>query len=179
MSNSEDERSDDGVKNNNTGTIDDDQAQNNNGETTFCRRSSRSSRNTKPVYQSIEFNIPKKKNKKKPDQNGVLQKKEAETEKRPKCAARHTIQDQNKTEAETEKRFKCAARHMVQDENGVLKYVESVMCHQCQRNDKGRVVRCQKCQTKRYCVPCMTTWYPNMTEDMFADCCLDNCNCKS
>ncbi|XP_076884139.1 uncharacterized protein LOC143533169 isoform X2 [Bidens hawaiensis] len=157
MSNSEDERSDDGVKNNNTGTIDDDQAQNNNGETTFCRRSSRSSRNTKPVYQSIEFNIPKKKNKKKPDQNGVLQ----------------------KTEAETEKRFKCAARHMVQDENGVLKYVESVMCHQCQRNDKGRVVRCQKCQTKRYCVPCMTTWYPNMTEDMFADCCLDNCNCKS
>ncbi|XP_076940882.1 lysine-specific demethylase JMJ25-like [Bidens hawaiensis] len=71
---------------------------------------------------------------------------------------------------------------MVQDQNGVLKYVESVMCHQCQRNDKGRVVRCQKCHTKRYCVPCMTTWYPNMTERMFAECCpvcLDNCNCKS
>ncbi|KAI3773352.1 hypothetical protein L1987_47878 [Smallanthus sonchifolius] len=81
-----------------------------------------------------------------------------------------------------ERRPKCASRHMVKDENGVLQYVESVMCHQCQRNDKGRVVRCQKCNTKRYCVPCMERWYPNMTEDMFAECCpvcLDKCNCKS
>ncbi|CAH1427075.1 unnamed protein product [Lactuca virosa] len=78
-------------------------------------------------------------------------------------------------------RPKCAARHMVPDENGNLVHVPSVMCHQCQRNDKGRVVRCQKCTTKRYCVPCMTRWYPNMTEEMFAECCpvcLDKCNCK-
>ncbi|XP_071721244.1 lysine-specific demethylase JMJ26-like isoform X2 [Rutidosis leptorrhynchoides] len=85
-------------------------------------------------------------------------------------------------EIKSDRRPKCASRHMVPDENGVLQYVQSVMCHQCQRNDKGRVVNCGNCKTKRYCVPCMTTWYPNMTEDMFAErcpVCLDNCNCKS
>ncbi|KAK1369392.1 hypothetical protein POM88_035484 [Heracleum sosnowskyi] len=58
----------------------------------------------------------------------------------------------------------------------------SVMCHQCQRNDKGRVVVCGNCKWKRYCVPCMTTWYPKMTEDDFAKLCpvcQVNCNCKS
>ncbi|CAK7338015.1 unnamed protein product [Dovyalis caffra] len=42
---------------------------------------------------------------------------------------------------------------------------ECLMCHQCQRNDKGRVVR-----------------YPKMTEDDIANACpvcLGNCNCKS
>ncbi|XP_074338776.1 lysine-specific demethylase JMJ26-like isoform X3 [Apium graveolens] len=55
-------------------------------------------------------------------------------------------------------------------------------CHQCKRNDKGRVVKCTKCQKKRYCVPCMTTWYPKMTEeDFLKECpvCQVNCNCKS
>ncbi|KAL7231079.1 hypothetical protein ACSBR2_009366 [Camellia fascicularis] len=64
------------------------------------------------------------------------------------------------------------------DENGQL---VSNMCHQCQRNDKGRVVRCTKCMRKRYCVPCMTRWYPKMTEDDFAEACpvcLKICNCK-
>ncbi|GJX32923.1 JmjC domain-containing protein [Tanacetum coccineum] len=78
-------------------------------------------------------------------------------------------------------RMRCAARRKVQNENGNLVYVESVMCHQCQRNDKGPVVRCTKCQTKRYCYPCMDTWYPKMTHEMFAECCpvcQDNCNCK-
>ncbi|WOH00471.1 hypothetical protein DCAR_0519834 [Daucus carota subsp. sativus] len=58
----------------------------------------------------------------------------------------------------------------------------STMCHQCQRNDKGRVVVCNNCIWKRYCVPCMTTWYPKMTEDDFArlcPVCRVNCNCKS
>ncbi|XP_024985140.1 lysine-specific demethylase JMJ25-like isoform X2 [Cynara cardunculus var. scolymus] len=80
------------------------------------------------------------------------------------------------------RKFKYYARHSVLDENGNEVQVESNMCHQCQRNDKGRVIRCQKCTTKRYCVPCMTTWYPNMTEEMFAErcpVCCDNCNCKS
>ncbi|XP_059656249.1 lysine-specific demethylase JMJ29-like isoform X2 [Cornus florida] len=66
------------------------------------------------------------------------------------------------------------------DENG--NGVESNMCHQCQRNDKGRVVRCTKCKRKRYCVPCMTRWYPKMPEEAFADACpvcRENCNCKS
>ncbi|GJY45143.1 hypothetical protein Tco_0433356 [Tanacetum coccineum] len=38
-------------------------------------------------------------------------------------------------------RPRCAAKHQVPDENGKLVYVESVMCHQCQRNDKGDVVK--------------------------------------
>ncbi|PWA96321.1 zinc finger, RING-type, JmjC domain, Zinc-finger domain of monoamine-oxidase A repressor R1 [Artemisia annua] len=60
--------------------------------------------------------------------------------------------------------------------------VPSNMCHQCQRNDKGDVVRCQKCITKRYCIPCIQKWYPNMTEEMFKESCpfcSGNCNCKS
>ncbi|CAK8574222.1 unnamed protein product [Lathyrus sativus] len=36
---------------------------------------------------------------------------------------------------------------------------DSSMCHQCQRNDKGRVVRCTKCKRKRFCIPCITNWY--------------------
>ncbi|XWS68469.1 hypothetical protein CRYUN_Cryun04dG0093000 [Craigia yunnanensis] len=59
---------------------------------------------------------------------------------------------------------------------------ESLMCHQCQRNDKGRVVRCKLCKRKRYCIPCLTNWYPKMSEDAIADACpvcRDNCNCKA
>ncbi|OIT37870.1 lysine-specific demethylase jmj25 [Nicotiana attenuata] len=66
------------------------------------------------------------------------------------------------------------------DENG--NEFESNMCHQCQRNDKGRVVRCTRCKTKRYCVPCMNRWYPGMPEEAFAESCpvcRQNCNCKS
>ncbi|XP_019171758.1 PREDICTED: lysine-specific demethylase JMJ25-like isoform X2 [Ipomoea nil] len=66
------------------------------------------------------------------------------------------------------------------DENG--NKVESNMCHQCQRNDKGDVVRCTSCKTKRYCGPCMRTWYPGMPEEAFAEkcpVCLENCNCKA
>ncbi|KAI4311393.1 hypothetical protein MLD38_036295 [Melastoma candidum] len=72
----------------------------------------------------------------------------------------------------------CAAKHP--DENGNM--VESVMCHQCQRNDKGRVVRCMKCGKKRFCIPCIETWYPHLTEDSIATACpfcCKNCNCKS
>ncbi|XP_061970720.1 lysine-specific demethylase JMJ26-like isoform X3 [Populus nigra] len=57
-----------------------------------------------------------------------------------------------------------------------------LMCHQCQRSDKGRVIRCLKCKRKRYCIPCLTKWYPKMTEDDIASACpvcLGNCNCKS
>ncbi|CAI9108893.1 OLC1v1008595C1 [Oldenlandia corymbosa var. corymbosa] len=67
----------------------------------------------------------------------------------------------------------------LKDEDGI--YLSN-MCHQCQRNDKGRVVRCTKCKSKRYCVPCMTRWYPNVPEESFAESCpvcCKNCNCKS
>ncbi|XP_058004565.1 lysine-specific demethylase JMJ25 isoform X2 [Hevea brasiliensis] len=55
-------------------------------------------------------------------------------------------------------------------------------CHQCKRNDKGSVVCCQKCETKRYCIPCLTNWYPKMTMDEVAAACpvcRGNCNCKA
>ncbi|KAK8519035.1 hypothetical protein V6N13_017716 [Hibiscus sabdariffa] len=59
---------------------------------------------------------------------------------------------------------------------------DRVTCHQCKRNDKGRVVRCQLCKAKRYCIPCITNWYPKMSEDEIADACpvcRENCNCKA
>ncbi|MCO5567633.1 hypothetical protein L7F22_021327 [Adiantum nelumboides] len=59
---------------------------------------------------------------------------------------------------------------------------DSKMCHQCQRNDKGKVVYCFKCNTKRFCLPCLSKWYPLMThEDIEESCpvCRKNCNCKT
>ncbi|GFQ01328.1 lysine-specific demethylase jmj25 [Phtheirospermum japonicum] len=61
-------------------------------------------------------------------------------------------------------------------------FLESNMCHQCQRNDRGRVVRCTKCKKKRYCESCMKSWYPKMSEKAFAEACpvcQMNCNCKA
>ncbi|KDP37521.1 hypothetical protein JCGZ_05960 [Jatropha curcas] len=58
----------------------------------------------------------------------------------------------------------------------------SLMCHQCQRNDKGAVLRCQNCKRKRYCFHCLSTWCPKMTYDEVADACpvcRKNCNCKA
>ncbi|WJX21574.1 hypothetical protein P8452_10986 [Trifolium repens] len=58
----------------------------------------------------------------------------------------------------------------------------TTMCHQCQRNDKGRVVRCTKCKRKRFCIPCLTNWYPKLKESDVAEACpvcRDNCNCKA
>ncbi|KAJ4748524.1 transcription factor jumonji (jmjC) domain-containing protein [Rhynchospora pubera] len=59
---------------------------------------------------------------------------------------------------------------------------DAIMCHQCQRNDKGRVVWCKLCRKKRFCIPCIERWYSNMSEDeIAAKCpvCRANCNCKS
>ncbi|KAK9748015.1 hypothetical protein RND81_02G029800 [Saponaria officinalis] len=55
-------------------------------------------------------------------------------------------------------------------------------CHQCKRNDKGRVVPCNTCQRKRFCIPCITRWYPDKSEEYFAEACpvcRGNCNCKA
>ncbi|CAH1427083.1 unnamed protein product [Lactuca virosa] len=65
------------------------------------------------------------------------------------------------------------------ENGGNLIKVEPNTCHQCQNNHKRRVVRCQRCTRRRYCVPCIKKWYPNMTEEMFAECCpvcQGNCN---
>ncbi|KAL8543882.1 hypothetical protein ACS0TY_004439 [Phlomoides rotata] len=75
--------------------------------------------------------------------------------------------------------LKPKTRVTTKDENGFL---ESTMCHQCQRNDKGSVVRCTNCKTKRYCELCMKTWYPKMSFEDFAEACPVcrlNCNCKA
>eukprot|EP01018_Ginkgo_biloba_P013351 Gb_31450 [translate_table: standard] len=58
----------------------------------------------------------------------------------------------------------------------------SLMCHQCQRNDKGRVVRCAKCKRKRYCIFCIERWYPEQSEkeiEKACPFCRGNCNCKA
>ncbi|TXG53582.1 hypothetical protein EZV62_018838 [Acer yangbiense] len=75
-------------------------------------------------------------------------------------------------------------RRSTKDNNNIKKKKRtSIMCHQCQRSDKGRVVKCRKCEdNKRFCIPCITTWYPKMTEEEIADSCpfcQANCNCKS
>ncbi|WVZ78227.1 hypothetical protein U9M48_025975 [Paspalum notatum var. saurae] len=63
---------------------------------------------------------------------------------------------------------------------------DSKMCHQCQRNDSGRVVRCLGCSKNkrkyRYCVKCIKRWYPHLSEDDFINncpICRKNCNCKA
>ncbi|KAG2655162.1 hypothetical protein PVAP13_1NG547800 [Panicum virgatum] len=64
----------------------------------------------------------------------------------------------------------------------ILTGENALMCHQCQRKDKGRVVWCQSCKKKRFCVPCIELWYPNLPEEEFAvKCpyCRKNCNCKA
>ncbi|TKY47315.1 Lysine-specific demethylase JMJ25 [Spatholobus suberectus] len=57
---------------------------------------------------------------------------------------------------------------------------ESQMCHQCQKSDRT-VVRCQNCR-KRFCVPCIRRWYPQMSKEAIAESCpycRGNCNCKA
>ncbi|CAN8269553.1 unnamed protein product [Cochlearia groenlandica] len=55
------------------------------------------------------------------------------------------------------------------------------MCHQCQKSDR-EVVRCQNCKKKRYCGPCLKTWYPRIAEeDIAKKCpfCKYTCNCRA
>ncbi|XP_031494118.1 lysine-specific demethylase JMJ26 [Nymphaea colorata] len=59
---------------------------------------------------------------------------------------------------------------------------KGLMCHQCQRNDKGRVVICSSCKRKRYCYFCIQKWYPEQTPEEIEDACpvcRGNCNCKA
>ncbi|KAF3606433.1 hypothetical protein DY000_02051199 [Brassica cretica] len=60
---------------------------------------------------------------------------------------------------------------------------ECMMCHQCQRNDNGEVVRCHNCcDRKRYCHKCLETWYPRIPhEDIAKKCpfCWNTCNCRA
>ncbi|KAJ3688612.1 hypothetical protein LUZ61_017776 [Rhynchospora tenuis] len=59
--------------------------------------------------------------------------------------------------------------------------LDSLMCHQCQRNDRGRTVQCTICCKKRFCSSCITKWYPRLSEREVAEkCpfCRGYCNCK-
>ncbi|CAJ2644447.1 unnamed protein product [Trifolium pratense] len=47
----------------------------------------------------------------------------------------------------------------------------SLMCHQCQRNDKSGVVFCSSCNRKRYCYECIENWYPGKTREDFKNAC--------
>ncbi|XP_047980581.1 lysine-specific demethylase JMJ25-like isoform X1 [Salvia hispanica] len=69
--------------------------------------------------------------------------------------------------------------HQTHDQNG--KKNDRNTCHQCKRNDKGEVVWCTKCWRKRYCLICISRWYPKMQKEDFAEACpvcRNNCNCK-
>ncbi|XP_071912794.1 lysine-specific demethylase JMJ27-like isoform X1 [Coffea arabica] len=71
-------------------------------------------------------------------------------------------------------------KRVLKDENGIL--IESNMCHQCQRSDKEEVIRCTMCKTKRYCTPCIKSWYPGVPQEAFVESCpvcRKNCNCKA
>ncbi|KAF6153290.1 hypothetical protein GIB67_003480 [Kingdonia uniflora] len=60
------------------------------------------------------------------------------------------------------------------------KAVRSLNCHQCQRNDKGEVIHCQKCNTRQFCLRCIR-WYPQFSPDDIAESCpvcRGICNCK-
>ncbi|PKA67037.1 Ribonuclease E/G-like protein, chloroplastic [Apostasia shenzhenica] len=125
--------------------------------------------------------------------------------------------DEDESECETTLLTKRPKRRAVLDRENkdqsskrkILTGDDALMCHQCQRNDKGDVVRCATCTKKRFCYPCMTRWYvvffffslsshtnagklflcylisfryPQLTPDDFAEkcpVCRFNCNCKA
>ncbi|XP_057769078.1 lysine-specific demethylase JMJ26-like isoform X2 [Salvia miltiorrhiza] len=83
-----------------------------------------------------------------------------------------TVRDDQDTEVDPFSSEMC-------EENG--KKNDRNTCHQCKRNDKGKVVWCTKCWRKRYCLICISRWYPHMQEEDFAEACpvcRNNCNCK-
>lgn len=78
-----------------------------------------------------------------------------------------TIENERPASKSTTKdglKSKLHANNKVPDENGNLTKVDSNMCHQCHSIHKGRVVRCQQCNTRRYCLPCMKKWYKCSTK---------------
>ncbi|XP_076911787.1 lysine-specific demethylase JMJ26-like [Bidens hawaiensis] len=56
-------------------------------------------------------------------------------------------------------------------------------CHQCRsRVDRDRVLDCILCRSKKYCVACITKWYPHVSVEEFVKACpvcCNNCNCKA
>ncbi|KAJ4775171.1 Transcription factor jumonji (jmjC) domain-containing protein [Rhynchospora pubera] len=143
------------------------------------RRARKSVGDYKKYYENEEFE--KKKRRRTNNSGCKAEKGEGKASKMKKVPANSDEQDEHNA-SNTGKRHKTGQN----DSEGVKRLCtkegeESSMCHQCQRNDKGRVVRCTKCKTKRFCVPCMTSWYPLLSEQEIAEncpVCRGNCNCK-
>ncbi|KAL5707628.1 hypothetical protein ACHQM5_018509 [Ranunculus cassubicifolius] len=101
-----------------------------------------------------------------------------------KQAKRSRESDQHDSEEERENVRISAKRKiakMSSERNLKGSVQESLMCHQCQRNDRGEVVRCVECGSKRFCFPCIKKWYPRMSHAEIAKSCpvcRGNCNCK-
>ncbi|XP_060178737.1 lysine-specific demethylase JMJ26-like isoform X1 [Lycium barbarum] len=75
--------------------------------------------------------------------------------------------------------FSCRANQTTGGENS-RKRESKMWCHQCKMSDKDRMVCCSKCKVKRFCLPCITRWYPGMPEDAFLKACpvcRNLCNC--
>ncbi|KEH24644.1 putative transcription factor C2H2 family [Medicago truncatula] len=101
--------------------------------------------------------------------------------------AKNGIEDTKQQEKEGSCNKVNKAKNGVEDtkQRGISKKAkkgESLMCHQCQRNDKSGVVFCSSCNRKRYCYECIENWYPGKTREEFKNVCpfcLGNCNCKA
>ncbi|KAJ4776341.1 transcription factor jumonji (jmjC) domain-containing protein [Rhynchospora pubera] len=58
---------------------------------------------------------------------------------------------------------------------------DALYCHQCHNNIR-KVIRCKLCCKRRYCLQCVTRWYPQISKEEFATkcpVCRGNCNCKT
>ncbi|XP_043724976.1 lysine-specific demethylase JMJ25-like [Telopea speciosissima] len=55
------------------------------------------------------------------------------------------------------------------------------ICHQCRRNDRGRVIWCLRCDRRGYCDSCISNRYPELSLEEIQRCCpacSGTCNCK-
>ncbi|XP_042506620.1 lysine-specific demethylase JMJ25 isoform X2 [Macadamia integrifolia] len=55
------------------------------------------------------------------------------------------------------------------------------ICHQCRRNDRGRVIWCLRCDRRGYCDSCISKRYPELSSEEIQRCCpacSGTCNCK-
>ncbi|KAM7518021.1 hypothetical protein LguiB_016983 [Lonicera macranthoides] len=149
------------------------------GEKKKKKKARVSKRNNEVVGDGDQVNEPKKRGSKRTKEDVDVY--DLEESKHGSSTMSRALRCRRRGESKVPEKPK-TARNMIKDNNGNEVELESNMCHQCQRNDKGRVVRCLQCKRKRYCVPCMTRWYPKMSEEDFAESCpvcCNNCNCKS
>uniref|UniRef100_A0A0E0JUI1 JmjC domain-containing protein n=1 Tax=Oryza punctata TaxID=4537 RepID=A0A0E0JUI1_ORYPU len=121
-----------------------------------------------------------------PEENGAGQTQASRTSRKRR---KDPVADPSSTEPpprQLRDRRNVPAVNYKENKNTVKMDGTSNMCHQCQRNDSGRVVRCRNGteynKRHRYCVKCIKRWYPHLTEDDFENCCpvcRNNCNCKT